>query len=284
MKDYIAGEFAKAVTNMQVLAADEALAAQVEDADAACVAALRNGGKVLFSSNRNKDWERNPNESELFSVSATDGALTQLTRRVGPDASPVVSPDGRQIAYLGYDDAARRSYENAQLYVMGADGQGSRSLTAGLDRSIDGAQWSRDGRSLVVSYDDRGVKKLAKVGLDGKVQVLAEGLAGPALDRPYTGGDFSLARDGDALLVTLDGGAINAPCAAWHRALAQRHQRIEHALVHQRLAGDRRRAGAGAIERLAPVEFFLGIDNDQQDRRGARRKARRTVVGLSEHL
>lgn len=154
------------------------------------------GGKVLFSSNRNKDWERNPNESELFSVSATDGALTQLTRRVGPDASPVVSPDGRQIAYLGYDDAARRSYENAQLYVMGADGKGSRSLTAGLDRSIDGAQWSRDGRSLVVSYDDRGVKKLAKVGLDGKIQVLAEGLAGPALDRPYTGGDFSLARDG----------------------------------------------------------------------------------------
>ena len=108
----------------------------------------------------------------------------------------MVSPDGRQIAYLGYDDAARRSYENAQLYVMGADGQGSRSLTAGLDRSIDGAQWSRDGRSLVVSYDDHGVKKLAKVGLDGKIQVLAEGLAGPALDRPYTGGDFSLARDG----------------------------------------------------------------------------------------
>lgn len=32
---------------------------------------------------------------------------------------------------------------------------------------------------------------------------------------------FSLARAGDALLVTLAGGAINAPCAAWHRALAQ---------------------------------------------------------------
>ena len=51
MKDYIAGEFAKAVTNMQVLAADEALAAQVEDAVAACVAALRNGGKMLFCGN-----------------------------------------------------------------------------------------------------------------------------------------------------------------------------------------------------------------------------------------
>lgn len=32
---------------------------------------------------------------------------------------------------------------------------------------------------------------------------------------------FSLARDGDALLVTLAGSAINAPCAVWHRALAQ---------------------------------------------------------------
>jgi uncharacterized protein (TIGR02217 family) len=32
---------------------------------------------------------------------------------------------------------------------------------------------------------------------------------------------FSLTRDGEALLVTTAGGAINAPCAAWHQSLAQ---------------------------------------------------------------
>lgn len=153
------------------------------------------GRAVLFSANRNADWEANPNESEIYKVSATDGALTQLTRRVGPDAAPKASPDGRLIAYLGYDDK-RRSYENVQLYVMGPDGQGVRSLTANLDRSIDAAEWTRDGKALVVSYDDHGATKLARVGLDGAIRPLAEGLGAGQLDRPYTGGSFSVAGDG----------------------------------------------------------------------------------------
>ena len=51
MKDYIAGEFGKAVANMQALAADAALAAQVEQAVGICVDALRAGGKILFCGN-----------------------------------------------------------------------------------------------------------------------------------------------------------------------------------------------------------------------------------------
>ncbi|MGQ2943349.1 MAG: DUF2460 domain-containing protein [Blastomonas fulva] len=36
---------------------------------------------------------------------------------------------------------------------------------------------------------------------------------------------FALERDGEALLVTSEGGAINAPCAGWHRSLAQEAKR-----------------------------------------------------------
>ncbi len=38
--------------------------------------------------------------------------------------------------------------------------------------------------------------KVARFGLDGHMAVLAEGLAGSDLDRPYSGGSFSLARTG----------------------------------------------------------------------------------------
>lgn len=168
----------------------------------------RDGRHILFSANRGKDWERDPNESEIWQVGVADGALAQLTTRVGPDAAPEVSPDGRLIAYLGYDDAARRSYENVQLYVMDRDGKNPRSLTAGLDRSIDAAEWSRDGRSLVVSYDDHAVKKLARIGLDGKITPLAQGLTGASLDRPYTGGEFSVAQTG---AVAFTQGATDRP-------------------------------------------------------------------------
>ena len=64
------------------------------------------------------------------------GAIAALTSRKGPDAEPAVSPDGRLIAYTGFDDK-ELGYQNAQLYVMNRDGSGSRSLTASLDRSVD---------------------------------------------------------------------------------------------------------------------------------------------------
>lgn len=174
----------------------------------------RDGRSVLFSTNRADTWERDPQESEIYAVSVTDGALTRLTNRVGPDVNPVVSPDGAHIAYLGYDDARRRGYENLRLYVMDRDGRNSRVLTGGLDRSVGDPQWAADGRSLYVTVEDEGQTKVARVGLDGKVQVLFSGLGGGGLDRPYTGGQFSVGRGN---LIAFTDGVPNRPAdlALW---------------------------------------------------------------------
>lgn len=62
------------------------------------------GGAVVFSANLYDDWEYQPLNSEIHSLTIPGGVLTTLTHRNGPDRSPAVSPDGRQIAYLGFDD------------------------------------------------------------------------------------------------------------------------------------------------------------------------------------
>jgi Tol biopolymer transport system component len=67
---------------------------------------------------------------------------------------------------------------------MGRDGSNRRALTQSLDRSVDSPVWAADGRSIFVAYDDRGTRKVARVGLDGSVRTVAEGLSGGALDRP----------------------------------------------------------------------------------------------------
>lgn len=153
------------------------------------------GRSLLFSAVRKPDWQREVFDPEIYALDLASGAIRALTDRRGPDIAPVVSPDGARIAYLGYDDR-RLSYQNTLLYVMNRDGSGVRAITAGLDRSIDRVEWAADGRSLYAQYDERGVNRVARITLDGKVSELATGLTGTGFDRPYSGGDFSVSRNG----------------------------------------------------------------------------------------
>ena len=172
--------------------------------DGGSVSWTPDGRHLLFSSDHGPDRERQ-RDPEVFQVAVADGALVQLTHRFGPDDAPTASPDGRLIAYVGYDDKLM-GYHNARLYVMDRDGGNSRVLTGGLDRSVSHPAWAADGRSIYVQYDDRGSGAVARVGLDGRVTTVATGLSGGALDRPYSGGGFSVSRTGVLAVTAGDGG------------------------------------------------------------------------------
>jgi dipeptidyl aminopeptidase/acylaminoacyl peptidase len=161
------------------------------------------GRSILFSANLSKDWQSEPFESEVYRVGIDGGSPVALTSRNGPDASPTVSPDGRHIAYVGYDDR-RLGYQNSQLSVMNLDGSGKRVLTGSIDRSVGTPIWSGDSRAIYVAVEDRAGYKVDRVGLDGSFREIAAGLTGGEIDRPYTGGDFSVARNGEVALTTGD--------------------------------------------------------------------------------
>jgi dipeptidyl aminopeptidase/acylaminoacyl peptidase len=163
--------------------------------DGGSVSWTADGRRLLFASNHNKDRERDPLNSDVFTVDVATGALTQLTTREGPDQQPVASPDGRLIAFVGFEDKLL-GYQNSHLSVMNADGSGLREIATGFDRDVGNPKWSADGRSIYLTYPDHGVTKVARIGLDGRITTVAEALAGGELDRPYSGGDFSVAKDG----------------------------------------------------------------------------------------
>ena len=160
------------------------------------------GRSILFSAVRKPDWELISNDSEVYRLDIDSGAVRALTDRRGPDNGPKVSPDGRLIAYVGYDDH-KKGFEQGDLYVMNADGSGPRRIAPGLDRSIDQLAWSADGRSLVASYEESGSVVVSRIGLDGRVAPITRDVGGGGLDRPYAGGGFSLARNG-AIAFTTD--------------------------------------------------------------------------------
>ncbi|QDH35967.1 S9 family peptidase [Porphyrobacter sp. YT40] len=175
--------------------------------DGGTLAFSRDGRALYFGANRKADWQSDPVESEIHALDIASGRVTALTSRDGPDHDPAVSPDGKLIAFLGFDDAGR-AYENDDLYVMSSDGSGLRNLTASWDYSPAGVVWDADGTALYAQYDIGGETRVARIGLDGRIRDVAEGLSGGGLDRPYTGGSFSVAGN-DALAFT--GGAPTLP-------------------------------------------------------------------------
>ncbi len=120
------------------------------------------GRFVLFSSNRRPDSDYEPNDSEIYELRLADGTIRALTDRRGPDFAPALSPDGRSIAYLGFDDRYQ-GYQVTHLYVMNRDGSGPRPVAADFDRDASDPVWSSDGKGLFFSTTDRGNGKVAFV-------------------------------------------------------------------------------------------------------------------------
>ena len=161
------------------------------------------GRSILFSADLSPNWQREPLQSEVYKISIDGGAPVALTNRYGPDDSPVVSPDGRQIAWVGFDDK-HLGYQDQRLNVMNLDGSGKRVLTSSLDRSVSNPRWSGDGRSIYVQVEDQGVNKVERVGLDGSVREIAGGMGFGELDRPYAGGGFSVSKNGVVAMTSGD--------------------------------------------------------------------------------
>ena len=161
------------------------------------------GRSILFSANLSPNWQREPLQSEVYRVSIDGGAPVALTSRDGPDNSPVVSPDGRYIAWVGFDDK-HLGYQNSRLAIMNLDGSNKRVLTASLDRSVGSPVWAGDSRAIYVQVEDRGVNKVERVGLDGSIRELASDMGNGEIDRPYAGGEFSVSRNGVVALTSSD--------------------------------------------------------------------------------
>lgn len=146
---------------------------------------------LLVVGNDVEDSHLDPIESEIYTVRLSDLTRTVLTTRDGPDYRPAVSPDGSQIAYLGYDDLVK-SYQQVDLFVMDADGSNPIELAADFDRSFDTVTWHPNGRSLIAQVENAGIIDIVSVSMSGEVETLVTNLGGTSIGRPYVSGSFSV--------------------------------------------------------------------------------------------
>jgi len=192
------GYLSPGFTHLFVLPAEGGTARQLTSGDYQHASSLSwspEGAFLYFSANRRDDWEYNYRNSEIYRLRLVDQNIEELTDRQGPDYHPQVSPDGKTVAFLSYEDKVQ-AYQITRIRLMDADGSNVRDLPLQLDRSVENIRWSTAGDALYFSYDDWGDTKIAKVNMHGQITTLASQLGGTSIGRPYPGGSFSIAKNG----------------------------------------------------------------------------------------
>ena len=134
--------------------------------------------QILFGANRVSDAEYQQRESDIYAVTVDTGAIKQLTTRKGPDGNPQVSPDGKRVAYTGYD-ATRNTWQDSKLYVMNIDGTNPHLVSGEWDRSPQNVLWKPDGTGIYFTAQDQGSQNLYVLPMAGDrsdvVQPLTKG-------------------------------------------------------------------------------------------------------------
>jgi len=153
------------------------------------------GNDIYFSANRVEDWQYRFNNSEIYKVNLNTKKITVLTTQDGPDYSPMVSPDGKTVAFLGYLDK-QQDHQNRLLHLMDHDGGNRKIISSELDESVSGITWDADGKGLYVSYDEKGNSKIGHITTSGKLTKLADNLGGTTIGRPYASGSYSVSKNG----------------------------------------------------------------------------------------
>ena len=150
---------------------------------------------LIMSANRHPDFETDRMNTEIYEFSVADGSVKALTQRKGPDDNPALSSDGKQIAYMGFDDKYQ-GYQVRKLYVMNRDGSSARLLSGDLDRDAFSPRWATDGGGIYFLSADQGNTGLYFIDLHGKIRKVASNLGSGT--SAYGGGmSFTIAKNGN---------------------------------------------------------------------------------------
>lgn len=121
---------------------------------------------IIFSGVRKPDAEYVRFGQEIYALNLQNNQIKALTERDGQDSQPAVSPNGKLIAYTGFD-SNNDTYNVSKLYLMNSDGSGKRVLTESFDRAPTNLMWAEDNSGIYFSTEDKGTNNLYLSSISG---------------------------------------------------------------------------------------------------------------------
>lgn len=161
------------------------------------------GKWIVFVSNRTENPDFTYERIDIFVIPAKGGKVRKIETPIGAKGHISISPDGKQIAYVGHEGEAV-DWKNEEIWLVPFDGKSiAKSLTEKYDVFVSGwtiadqgeqefmgPVWAKDGQSLYFQIDQHGRTRLMNVKVDGsdlKVIIDEEGVVGSfSFDREQT--------------------------------------------------------------------------------------------------
>jgi dipeptidyl aminopeptidase/acylaminoacyl peptidase len=132
-------------------------------------------GKTLYISGiRKPDAEFLRGDSEIYAINLESLEVRALTDRAGPDRGAAVSPDGKWIAYTGYDEKRYTSHLSS-LYLMDSNGGGKRLWAGDLPDSPGDITWAPESSGVYYSMPEKGSLNIYFAPLNGAPKKITDG-------------------------------------------------------------------------------------------------------------
>ena len=132
------------------------------------------GRTIVADGYRGEDADLNYRDAHLFAIDVVGGEIRQLTKIPGTWHQPVFSPDGKTIAYTGYE-RTRKSYRAEDLHLMDWATGASRMVSGDFDRDPENLVWAPDGKGVYFTADNAGTVNIHYAGNSGGVRPVTTG-------------------------------------------------------------------------------------------------------------
>jgi len=129
---------------------------------------------IVFNANRSENAEMQYQISHLLLVDVASGAIKDLVTKAGSWGRPTVSPDGKLVAFTGYE-ASTHTHTVDDLYVVGVDGGNPRKISGDFDRDPLTLRWAPDGSGVYFDAEDRGSRNVQFAAIAGGVKGVTSG-------------------------------------------------------------------------------------------------------------
>ncbi len=157
------------------------------------------GKRIACVSNRTGKDDYNAN-NDICLLSTQGKEMIQLTHTIGPEYTPVWSPDGSKICYLGRVRDHRSKESDAEfykVYVIPAEGGNPLNLSAPLDQWCMSPSWSHDSKKIFFTAQNSGKVCLYVAPVEG-------GNVTPLIEDYGQVSSYALRKNGDIFYVYQD--------------------------------------------------------------------------------